>query len=203
MPCGHTRSGFHLLLLATALAVAPVTAAQALTAFEYRASGFSIAVNVPHGAPPAHALSNVVAVSGAKAPERLLVSADPGRRWRILVAAALVPGLAPYHGAAGLVDADANSRTLTTPARGGSLVISYRSSDGRYGLQLRVGAAGTMRLSYDRPDRDPPRWRNGSDALPVVGIDYVTDAPATVPLPPAAPLLGAALLALFLRRRRA
>lgn len=202
MLCGQTLRGTSRLLAAMALAMAPVTAARAMTAFEYRAAGLSISVDVPDGAQPG-ALSNVVAVSGAKTPERLLVPADPVGRWRVLLTTALVPGFAPYGAAVGVVDGAENAREQAADASGGSLVISYRAPDGQIGLQLRVGASGTLRLSYDRPDRDPPRWRNGSGVLPVAGIAYMTDAPATVPLPPAAPLLGAALLALFLRRRRA
>lgn len=190
------------VFLAVILLVASMTAACAVPVFEYRAAGLSIAVDLPEQAQARSRLSNVIAVSGATAPERLLVPTNPAGRWRVLVAAALVPGVAPYRSAIGSVSAENNSRDLAAVPRGGSLAISYRTADGRMGFMLRISAAGTLHLSYDQPDGVRDRQRPGSGLLPVSGIDYMATAPATVPLPPAAPLLAGALLLLAWRGRR-
>ncbi len=179
-----------------------MTPAQAIPAFEYRAAGLSIAVDLPERSNPRPRLSNVVAVSGTRSPERLLVPVSPSGRWRVLLTMAVVPGIAPYRRAIGMVTAEENTRDLAAIPRGGSFAISYRSADGRMGMQLRIGAAGTLQVSYDQPERSPGQRRPGSGLLPVAGIDYVAAQPAVVPLPPAAPLLAGALLLLAWRRRR-
>lgn len=190
------------VMLAVALIAAPMTPARANPAFEYRAAGLSIAVDLPAHSNPKPRLSNVVAVSGTKPPERLLVSASPAGRWRVLLNMAVVPGVAPYRSAIGMVSAEKNTRDLAEVPRGGSFAISYRTADGRMGMQLRIGAAGTLQVSYDQPERSH-RWQHpGSGMLPVSGIEYIADQPEAVPLPPAAPLLAGALFLLAWRGRR-
>lgn len=200
MGVGVFTRGICRLLLAVVLIGSHATMACALTAFEYRAAGLSIAVDVPGEERAKRELSNVMAVSGKKAPESLLVDAEPEGRWRVLVAMALVPVLTPYRNTVGLIEAAEARRELSAGPRGGSLVISYRSPDGQLGLQLRVGSAGTLHLSYDRPKNAPDK-RRGVAGLGVEGIEYVA-APSAVPVPPALPLLGGALLALVIGRRR-
>lgn len=195
------RTLFRIMMVAVLMA-APTTAVQASPAFEYRAAGLSIAVDLPERNKPKPRLANVFSVSGTRPPERLLVPASPAGRWRVLLTMAIVPGVAPYQSAIGMVTAEENTRDLAEIPRGGSFAISYRTADGRMGLQLRIGAAGTLHVSYDQPKRSPVQRRPGSGLLPVSGIDYVAPQPDAVPLPPAAPLLAGALALLAWRGRR-
>lgn len=202
MALGPDLRTLFRVMLAAALMAAPMTPAQATPAFEYRAAGLSIAVDLPERSKPKPRLSNVFAVSGTRPPERLLVPGSPAGRWRVLLTMAVVPGIAPYHSAIGMVTAEENTRDLAAIPRGGSFAISYRTADGRMGLQFRIGAAGTLHVSYDQPERSLVRQRPGSGLLPVSGIDYMAAQPEAVPLPPAAPLLAGALLLLAWRGRR-
>lgn len=199
---GPSLRGLARVCLAVTLLVASIAPAFAVPAFEYRAAGLSIAVDLPDRVRVRSQLSNVIAVSGATTPERLLVPTNPTGRWRARFAIALVPGVAPYRSAVGPVSAEDNSRDLAAVPRGGSLAISYRAADGRMGLMLRISAAGMLHFAYDQPEGVRDRQRPGSGLLPVSGIDYMAGSPEAVPLPPAAPLLAGALLLLAWRGRR-
>lgn len=188
--------------LGAAFACALFGHAQATPAFEYRVAGFSVAVDLPPQMVPRSPLSNVLSVSGAKPVERLLVPVNPAGRWRAAVSLALVPGFAAYDGGAGPVQADENARALSSGPKAGSLVMSFRTSDGAFGVQVRIGANGTLHLAYDRPEWISGLIRRGSGVLPVSTTDYSSEGPATVPLPATAPLLLGAIAALGLRARR-
>ncbi len=203
MVFGLSLHGVCRSALGAAFACALVGPAHAAPAFEYRAAGFSVAIELPLRMAPQSSLSNVVSVSGAQPAERLLVAVNPAGRWRAAFSLTLVPGFAAYDGAAGPVPADENAKALSAGPKTGSLVMSFRAPDGALGVQIRVGANGTVHFAYDRPEWIPGLIRRGSGVLPVSTTEYyASEGPATVPVPATAPLLLGALAALGLRARR-